>query len=134
MCRWHTLTVTLDAELGEVACYLDGIFDGVQSGLELPADDGIWEYGTEVWVGIRPPMDLDAFGRSDSEGADSRMHVMDMFLWGRLLTEDEIMTVYNSTSPSPDDFNDHYIPDEGWRSPVESPVSIALELTYLSLE
>ncbi|CAM6110257.1 unnamed protein product [Calypogeia fissa] len=120
--RWHTLAVTVDAELGEVASYLDGIFDGIQTGLQLPAEDGIWEEGTEVWVGIRPPMDLDAFGRSDSEGADSRMHVMDMFLWGRLLTEDEIMTVHNSTSLSAGEYNDHYIPDEGWRSPVESPL------------
>ncbi|KAG6548076.1 hypothetical protein Mapa_010510 [Marchantia paleacea] len=126
--RWHTVTVTLDADVGEAAAYLDGHFDGdvlldSLNGLQLPAEKGIWQEGTEVWVGIRPPMDLDAFGRSDSEGNDSRMHVMDVFLWGRLLTEDEIAAVHQSCSTSAEEYNDHNLPDDDWRgSPVESPL------------
>ncbi|BFI07497.1 calpain-type cysteine protease DEK1 [Marchantia polymorpha subsp. ruderalis] len=125
--RWHTVTVTLDAEIGEAAAYLDGEYDGFAkfeslNGLQQPAEGGIWEDGTEVWVGIRPPMDLDAFGRSDSEGADSRMHVMDVFLWGRLLNEEEIVLVHDCTSMSQEEYNDHDLPEDGWRSPVESPL------------
>lgn len=118
----------MDAEIGEAAAYLDGEYDGFAkfeslNGLQQPAEGGIWEDGTEVWVGIRPPMDLDAFGRSDSEGADSRMHVMDVFLWGRLLNEEEIVLVHDCTSMSQEEYNDHDLPEDGWRSPVESPVS-----------
>ncbi|VFQ77346.1 unnamed protein product [Cuscuta campestris] len=91
--RWHIVTLTVDADLGEVSCYLDGNFDGYQTGLPLHTGSCIWEQGTEVWVGIRPPIDLDAFGRSDSEAADSKMQIMDVFLWGRCLTEDEIATL-----------------------------------------
>ncbi|KAL3697653.1 hypothetical protein R1sor_011729 [Riccia sorocarpa] len=125
--RWHTITVTVDADVGEAAAFLDGHFDGDAildslNGMQLPAENGIWEEGTEVWVGIRPPMDLDAFGRSDSEGNDSRMHVMDVFLWGRLLTEDEILSVYQTCS-SGEEYNDHNLPNDDWRgSPVESPL------------
>lgn len=79
----------------------------------------------EVWVGIRPPMDLDAFGRSDSEGAESRMHAMDVFMWGRCLTEDEILTVHNCTNP--EDYNDIYMADEDWQgSPMETPMRVDL--------
>ncbi|KAF3782219.1 Calpain-type cysteine protease [Nymphaea thermarum] len=92
--RWHMVTVTIDAEVGEATTYLDGVFDGYQSGLPLHASNGIWEQGTEVWIGIRPPIDLDAFGRSDSEGSESKMHIMDAFLWGKCLTEDEVATFY----------------------------------------
>ncbi|KAL2644549.1 hypothetical protein R1flu_012136 [Riccia fluitans] len=125
--RWHTITVTVDADVGEAAAFLDGHFDGDAmleslNGLQIPAENGVWEEGTEVWVGIRPPMDLDAFGRSDSEGNDSRMHVMDVFLWGRLLTEDEILAVYQTCS-SGEEYNDHNLPNDDWRgSPVESPL------------
>lgn len=34
-CRWHIVTVTIDADLGEVNCYLNGNFDGYQTGLPL---------------------------------------------------------------------------------------------------
>ncbi|KAK6936992.1 Peptidase C2, calpain, catalytic domain [Dillenia turbinata] len=91
--RWHMITLTIDADLGEATCFLDGSFDGYQSGLPFRVDNGIWEQGTEVWVGTRPPIDMDAFGRSDSEGAEPKMHVMDVFLWGRCLTEDEIASL-----------------------------------------
>ncbi|KAK6925768.1 Peptidase C2, calpain, catalytic domain, partial [Dillenia turbinata] len=91
--RWHIITMTIDADLGEATCFLDGSFDGYQSGLPFRTDNGIWEQGTEVWVGTRPPIDMDAFGRSDSEGAEPKMHVMDIFLWGRCLTEDEIASL-----------------------------------------
>ncbi|XXG56429.1 hypothetical protein AAC387_Pa03g3838 [Persea americana] len=110
--RWHIVTVTIDAEVGEVTSYLDGGFDGYQTGLPLKMGNGIWQPGTEVWVGIRPPTDLDAFGRSDSEGADSKMHVMDTFLWGRCLTEDEIAAVHAATSSS--DCNLIDLPEDGW--------------------
>ncbi|VFQ85158.1 unnamed protein product [Cuscuta campestris] len=80
--RWHIVTLTVD-----------GNFDGYQTGLPLHTGSCVWEQGTEVWVGIRPPIDLDAFGRSDSEAADSKMQIMDVFLWGRCLTEDEIATL-----------------------------------------
>ncbi|XP_047321349.1 calpain-type cysteine protease DEK1-like [Impatiens glandulifera] len=96
--RWHIVTVTLDADLGEATCYLDGGFDGYQAGLPLHVGGGgIWEQGTEVWIGIRPPTDIDAFGRSDSEGTESKVHLMDVFLWGRCLTEDEVGSLYAST-------------------------------------
>ncbi|KAK9274194.1 hypothetical protein L1049_019008 [Liquidambar formosana] len=92
--RWHIVTMTIDADLGEATCYLDGGFDGYQTGLPLRVGSGIWEHGTEVWVGVRPPTDMEAFGRSDSEGAESKMHIMDVFLWGRCLTEDEIAALH----------------------------------------
>eukprot|EP00250_Pteridium_aquilinum_P020316 c24782_g3_i2 orf=517-6945(-) len=95
--RWHTVTVTIDAELGESLTYLDGRLDELQSGLSIPAEKGVWEEGTEVWVGAKPPMDLDAFGRSDSEGGEPRMQIMDVFVWGRCLSGEEIKMVHNST-------------------------------------
>ncbi|MCO5606609.1 hypothetical protein L7F22_060797 [Adiantum nelumboides] len=95
--RWHTVTVTIDVELGEALTYLDGRLDELQSGLSIPTEGGVWQDGTEVWVGAKPPMDLDAFGRSDSEGGEPRMQIMDAFIWGRCLSGDEIKTVHNST-------------------------------------
>ena len=89
-CRWHLVTVTIDADLGEATSFIDGNYDGYQNGLPLPTINGIWEPGTDIWVGARPPIDLDAFGRSDSEGSDSKMQIMDAFLWGRCLSEDEV--------------------------------------------
>ncbi|KAJ6387737.1 hypothetical protein OIU77_026335 [Salix suchowensis] len=94
--RWHIVTMTIDADLGEATCYMDGGFDGFQTGLPLSVGSSIWEQGTEVWVGVRPPIDMDAFGRSDSEGAESKMHIMDVFLWGRCLTEDEIASLHTA--------------------------------------
>ncbi|KAJ9153323.1 hypothetical protein P3X46_026773 [Hevea brasiliensis] len=94
--RWHNVTMTVDADLGEATCYLDGGFDGFQTGLPLSVGGSIWEQGTEVWVGFRPPTDVDAFGRSDSEGVESKMHIMDVFLWGRCLTEDEIASLHTA--------------------------------------
>ncbi|XP_038724877.1 calpain-type cysteine protease DEK1 isoform X2 [Tripterygium wilfordii] len=111
--RWHIVTMTIDAVLGEATCYLDGGFDGYQAGLPLGVGNSIWEQGTEVWVGVRPPTDVDAFGRSDSEGAESKMHLMDVFLWGRCLTEDEIAalhTVVGSTGLNLTDF-----PEDNWQ-------------------
>ncbi|CAL9189957.1 unnamed protein product [Musa hybrid cultivar] len=92
--RWHIVTVTLDAELGEATSYIDGGYDGYQSVSLLQGTSCIWEEGTSVWAGVRPPVDLDAFGRSDSEGVDSKMQIMDAFLWGRCLTEDEIAALH----------------------------------------
>uniref|UniRef100_A0A803QA81 Protein DEFECTIVE KERNEL 1 n=1 Tax=Cannabis sativa TaxID=3483 RepID=A0A803QA81_CANSA len=94
--RWHMVTMTVDAESGEATCYLDGGFDGYQNALPLQIGDSIWEQGTEVWLGVRPPIDMDAFGRSDSEGAESKMHIMDVFLWGRCLTEDEVAALHGA--------------------------------------
>lgn len=88
------MTVTLDAELGEATSYIDGGYDGYQSVSLLQGTSCIWEEGTSVWAGVRPPVDLDAFGRSDSEGVDSKMQIMDAFLWGRCLTEDEIAALH----------------------------------------
>ncbi|XP_042456933.1 calpain-type cysteine protease ADL1-like [Zingiber officinale] len=110
--RWHIVTVTLDAELGEATCYIDGGYDGYQSGLPLHGTNCIWEEGTSVWAGIRPPIDLDAFGRSDSEGGDSKMQIMDAFLWGRCLTEDEIAALHSATSTAAYDLIN--LPEDGW--------------------
>lgn len=110
--RWHIVTVTIDADAGEATSYLDGGFDGYQTDLPLQGNGGVWEEGTDVWVGVRPPADLDAFGRSDSEGADSKMQIMDAFLWGRCLTEDEIVALHNALSPTECDFID--LPDDCW--------------------
>ncbi|KAK1309862.1 hypothetical protein QJS10_CPA08g01351 [Acorus calamus] len=110
--RWHIVTVTIDADAGEAISYLDGAFDGVQSGLPLRVCNGIWEEGTDVWIGCRPPTDLDAFGRSDSEGADSKMHIMDAFLWGRCMSEDEIASFHATLSPP--EYSVFDPPDDGW--------------------
>lgn len=108
------MTVTIDAVAGEVTSYLDGGFDGYQTSLPLPGSGGIWEQGTDVWVGAKPPTDLDAFGRSDSEGADSKMQIMDALLWGRCLTEDEIFALHSAMSPANYDFID--VPEGYWHA------------------
>ncbi|KAJ4822515.1 Calpain-type cysteine protease dek1 [Turnera subulata] len=111
--RWHIVTMTVDADLGEATCYLDGGFDGFQTGLPLSLGSSIWEQGTEVWVGVRPPIDVDAFGRSDSEGAESKMHIMDVFLWGRCLTEDEIASLYTAIGST--EFGMIDFPEDNWQ-------------------
>ncbi|KAI3924358.1 hypothetical protein MKW98_032559 [Papaver atlanticum] len=120
--RWHIVTMTIDAELGEATCYLDGGFDGYQNGLPLRMGDAIWEQGTEVWIGTRPPIDFDSFGRSDSEGADPKMHIMDVFLWGRCLTEDEVAAVHSATSSG--EYNVSDLPEDGWQW-CDSPSRVA---------
>ncbi|MFS8005870.1 putative calpain-3 protein [Helianthus anomalus] len=111
--RWHMVTVTIDADLGEATCYLDGGFDGYQTGLPLRVRNGIWEQGTEVWVGVRPPTDVDAFGRSDSEGSESKMHIMDLFLWGRSLSEDEISAL--SAAMGSTEYSMFDLPEDNWQ-------------------
>ncbi|EXC34521.1 hypothetical protein L484_019118 [Morus notabilis] len=119
--RWHMVTMTIDADLGEATCYLDGGFDGYQTGLPLHVGESIWEQGTEVWIGVRPPIDMDAFGRSDSEGAESKMHLMDVFLWGRCLTEDEIAALHNAIGSA--EFNMADFPEDNWQW-ADSPVRV----------
>ncbi|XP_057475056.1 LOW QUALITY PROTEIN: calpain-type cysteine protease DEK1-like [Actinidia eriantha] len=116
--RWHMVTMTLDADLGEATCYLDGGYDGYQTGLPLRVGNSIWEPGTEVWVGVRPPTDVDAFGRSDSEGAESKMHLMDVFLWGRSLTEDEIAALHAAMVSA--EYNMIDLQEDNWQW-AESP-------------
>ncbi|GFY99001.1 calpain-type cysteine protease family [Actinidia rufa] len=116
--RWHMVTMTLDADLGEATCYLDGGYDGYQTGLPLRVGNSIWEPGTEVWVGVRPPTDVDAFGRSDSEGAESKMHLMDVFLWGRSLTEDEITALHAAMVSA--EYNMIDLQEDNWQW-TESP-------------
>ncbi|GAB2286981.1 Calpain-type cysteine protease dek1 [Dionaea muscipula] len=111
--RWHIITVVIDADLGEATCFLDGCFDGYQTGLPLHAMNGIWEPGTEAWIGIRPPADIDAFGRSDSEGVESKMHIMDVFLWGRCLSEDEVSSLCANVGLSENSMADH--PEDNWQ-------------------
>ncbi|KAL9386177.1 hypothetical protein Peur_019301 [Populus x canadensis] len=111
--RWHIVTMTIDADLGEATCYMDGGFDGYQTGLPLSVGSSIWEQGTEVWVGVRPPIDMDAFGRSDSEGAESKMHIMDVFLWGRCLTEDEIASLHTAIGSTEFDMIDYH--EDNWQ-------------------
>ncbi|KAK7819504.1 calpain-type cysteine protease dek1 [Quercus suber] len=111
--RWHIVTMTIDAELGEATCFLDGGFDGYQSGLPLHVGNSIWEQGTEVWVGVRPPIDIDAFGRSDSEGVESKMHIMDVFIWGRCLTEDEIAALHAAVGSA--EYNAIDFPEDNWQ-------------------
>ncbi|GLT26977.1 hypothetical protein SLA2020_020110 [Shorea laevis] len=111
--RWHIVTMTIDADIGEATCYLDGGFDGYQTGLPLCVGNCIWEQGTEVWIGVRPPIDMDAFGRSDSEGADSKMHIMDVFLWGRCLNEDEISSLHAAIGLA--DFNMIDFSEDNWQ-------------------
>lgn len=120
--RWHSVTITVDASTGEASAFIDGGFDGDnRCDLLLLGEGGVWEEGMEVWVGIRPPMDLDAFGRSDSEGAESKMHAMDVFMWGRCLTEDEILMVHNCANL--EEQNELDIMDDYWQgSPMETPM------------
>ncbi|KAK1386817.1 hypothetical protein POM88_014995 [Heracleum sosnowskyi] len=81
--------------------------------LPLRYDNGIWEQGTEVWVGVKPPIDVDVFGRSDSDEAESKMHVMDLFLWERWLTEDEIAALPSSIGSV--DYNMIDLPQDIWK-------------------
>ncbi|CAA2986458.1 calpain-type cysteine protease DEK1 [Olea europaea subsp. europaea] len=111
--RWHIVTMTIDADLGEATCFIDGGYDGYQTGLPLNVGNGIWEQETEVWLGVRPPTDVDAFGRSDSEGAESKMHIMDVFLWGRCLNEDEIAALAAAMGSS--DYNTMDVLDDNWQ-------------------
>lgn len=122
-CRWHIITLTIDAELGEATCYLDGNFDGYQTDLPLTMGSCIWELGTDVWVGIRPPTDVDSFGRSDSEGAESKVHIMDVFLWGRCLTEDEIASLPAAMSSAEYSMID--LPDDNWQW-ADSPTRVCV--------
>lgn len=119
--RWHLVTVTLDADLGEATSFIDGVYDGYQNGLPLPTDNGIWEPGTDIWVGARPPTDLDAFGRSDSEGSDSKMQIMDAFLWGRCLSEDEVTVLHTAMSPAEYGFFD-LAPGDAWHGSYSARV------------
>lgn len=113
--------MSIDADLGEATCYLDGGFDGYQNGLPLCVGSSIWEQGTEVWVGVRPPTDIDIFGRSDSEGVESKMHIMDAFLWGRCLTDDEVSSLYNSMASA--DFSALDSPEDNWQW-ADSPTRV----------
>lgn len=128
--RWHTVTVTIDADLGEANCYLDGGFDGYQTALPLRIGNGIWDQGTEVWVGVRPPTDVDAFGRSDSEGAESKMHIMDLFLWGRCLLEDEISALPAAMGST--EYNMLDLPEDNWQW-TDSPPRVRLSITFYPL-
>ncbi|PHT26443.1 Calpain-type cysteine protease DEK1 [Capsicum baccatum] len=119
--RWHIITLTIDAELGEATCYLDGNFDGCQTGLPLRVASCIWELGTDVWVSIRPPIDVDSFGRSDSEGAESKVHIMDIFLWGRCVTEDEIASLTAAMGSA--EYNMIDLPDDNWQW-ADSPTRV----------
>ncbi|KAJ0020599.1 hypothetical protein Pint_31441 [Pistacia integerrima] len=110
---WHIVTMTIDADLGEATCYLDGVYDGYQTGLALSVGNSIWDLGTEVCVGVRPPTEMDLFGRSDSEGAESKMHIMDVFLWGRCLTEDEVATLYTAICSA--EFSMDEYPEDNWQ-------------------
>lgn len=117
------MTMTIDSDAGEATCYLDGGFDGYQSGLPLNVGDSIWTEGTEVWIGVKPPIDVDAFGRSDSEGVESKMHIMDVFLWGRCLNEDEIASLHGAVGSDELDMID--FPDDNWQW-TESPPRVWL--------
>lgn len=111
--RWHMVTMTIDANLGEATCFVDGGFDGYLNELPLQITNGIWEQGTEVWIGIRPPTDIDIFGRSDSEGAESKMNVMDVFLWGRCLSEDEVASLHAHVGFTDNNMVDHL--EDNWQ-------------------
>lgn len=121
--RWHIITLTIDADLGEATCYLDGYFDGYQTGLPLRVASCIWDLGTDVWVGIRPPIDVDSFGRSDSEGVESKVHIMDVFLWGRCLTEDEIAALPAAMGSAEYSMID--LPDDNWQW-ADSPTRVCV--------
>lgn len=47
-------------------------------------------------MGVKAPIDMDAFERSESEGAGPKMHVVDIFFLGRCLTEDEVAALHNT--------------------------------------
>lgn len=117
--RWHTVTITVDADAGEATCYLDGGFDGYQTGLPLSISSAIWEQGAEVWLGVKPPIDVDAFGRSDSDGAESKMHIMDVFLWGKCLTEDEAASLHATIGMADLDLID--LNDDNWQWTASPP-------------
>jgi hypothetical protein len=66
-------------------------------------------------------MDLDAFGRSDSEGSDSKMQIMDAFLWGRCLSEDEVTVLHTAMSPAEYGFFD-LAPGDAWHGSYSARV------------
>ncbi|PHT61444.1 Calpain-type cysteine protease DEK1 [Capsicum annuum] len=99
--RWHIITLTIDAELGEATCYLDGNFDGYQTGLPLRVASCLWDLGTDVWVGIRPPIDVDSFGRC--------------------LTEDEIASLPAAMGSAEYSMID--LPDDNWQW-ADSPTRV----------
>jgi len=115
--------LTIDADLGEATCYLDVYFDGNQTRLPLRVASYIRELGMDVWVGIRPPIDVDSFGRSDSEGAESKVHIMDVFLWGRCLTEDEIAALPAAMGSAEYSMID--LPDDNWQW-ADSPTRVCV--------
>ncbi|KMT14308.1 hypothetical protein BVRB_4g070930 [Beta vulgaris subsp. vulgaris] len=119
--RWHMVTMTLDADVGEATCFVDGTFDGYLNELPLRVLNGIWQQGTEVWIGVRPPTDIDTFGRSDSEGAESKMHVMDVFLWGRCLSEEEVSSLHANVGVP--DYNMVDRLDDNWQW-ADSPLRV----------
>ncbi|KNA16830.1 hypothetical protein SOVF_085410 [Spinacia oleracea] len=119
--RWHLVTMTIDADLGEVTCFVDGGYDGYLNELQLQVQNGIWEQGTEVWIGVRPPTGVDTFGRSDSEGTESKMQVMDVFLWGRCLSEDEISSLHGNLGVPNYNMVDHL--DDNWQW-ADSPLRV----------
>lgn len=126
------MTVTLDTDLGEATSYIDGNYDGYQTGLPLPQSSGIFEPGTHVWIGVRPPTDLDAFGRSDSEGAGCKMHIMDAFLWGRCLTDDEVAAFHATMGPSEDEL--YELPEDAcWHGGESSRVTFCLFSHFIYL-
>lgn len=113
--------MTIDADLGEVTCFVDGGYDGYLNELQLQVQNGIWEQGTEVWIGVRPPTGVDTFGRSDSEGTESKMQVMDVFLWGRCLSEDEISSLHGNLGVPNYNMVDHL--DDNWQW-ADSPLRV----------
>lgn len=74
-------------------------------------------------MGIRPPIDVDSFGRSDSEGTESKVHIMDVFLWGRCLTEDEIAALPVAMGSAEYSMID--LPDDNWQW-ADSPTRVCV--------
>lgn len=120
--------MTLDADVGEATCFVDGTFDGYLNELPLRVLNGIWQQGTEVWIGVRPPTDIDTFGRSDSEGAESKMHVMDVFLWGRCLSEEEVSSLHANVGVP--DYNMVDRLDDNWQW-ADSPLRVCFISLWL---
>jgi hypothetical protein len=110
ICRWHLVTVTIDADLGEATSFIDGVYDGYQNWLPLPTTNGIWEPGTDIWVGARSPTDLDAFGRSDSEGSDSKN------------ADHEVAGLHTAVGPAEYALFD-LVPGEAWHGSYSARVS-----------
>ena len=63
-----------------------------------------------------------------SEGTESKMHIMDLFLWGRCLLEDEISALPAAMGTT--EYNMFDLPEDNWQW-TDSPPRVRVFITLL---